>query len=652
MNSLITLNNEFVNEPFKILFYKALQSYEVQSLQDRITFLDNLTSGLEKVDDTTSSQLAANGWMRIGSGFGTAITISAFALVPFPFNALLSVASLGGAVTVFSDSITTDKKLKPVSNEIERHRLAVTSTTFLNWACLWEYCHSVDNDPNELFRALLYKASAGNVNGGKLIRFDGHPPFMAAIRALAGRTGRNYEDIANFVKAIQMRYTSQLEKPQIEEYISTPVKELPPAVGPVTQFSAIEVPAQQVQDYNSDSDIQRQIAIATLQQTFNKPAEIGLPQELREVMVDAPYSTFVIGMSGAGKDILVYNVISEIRKKYPQAFIIGIDGKNAPSERNLWAKPNYDYTIHFSMGDNPEDYHEELFSIFDKVDSYPPFTFIVFSELNGVRDSYISNGLKDEWQQIANKIRYIALQLNYAQKYFIATAQTANKEELGIGAGRQNAQFCMVSNGQQQSFINAVSKAAVFEGNGVKDTATWSSAISRSPAVEHLPNANQLGGIAYFHSAINRWMPMPRLHNAGQDRGVVSQQVEIPAPSPVFNQSTPAVEEAQVQTQQVALLEKPTSVPQVQSIFQQLAESYEDDQDLPLMSDYILWLEKKQGNAFTQRQMIQLWGNQKAPGAVEKRGVTSKDQITPYINEALDLEILKQTGEGYQVVSK
>jgi hypothetical protein len=289
--------------------------------------------------------------------------------------------------------------------------------------------------------------------------------------------------------------------------------------------------------------------LALIQRSYAATAEIGLPVELMQSMVDVPYSTFVIGMSGAGKDILVYNVVSEIRKKYPQACIIGIDGKNAPIERPLWDKSLYSETIHFSMSDHPSKYHDRLMQLFENVDSLPPMTFYVFSEVNGTRDSYNSNGMEKQWNEVANKIRYIALQLNYAQKFMIATAQTANKQELGIGDGRQNVQFCLVSNGQQQSFINAVTKAAVFEGNGVKDTATWQSAISRSSALEHLPDAAQRGGVAYFHSALSRWLPMPRLQNAGGDRGVpgsnpqptqaiaekpVEKPSETPIPSPVL----------------------------------------------------------------------------------------------------------------------
>jgi hypothetical protein len=626
MTSIIHLNKDFIESPFNFLFNKALDRAEIYTFAERIEFIDNFTRGIEafysEAENRNNNFLAFTGFNIVAS---TAAYFT-LAIIPPPFNVLLVGGCWASAITSAASGGTRWQTMIPIQEELQKYKSLLISEPALEWAALWQYIINTNpsKDHTKIFLDILSKASEERRMG-----------YQTALRSVANRQGKSEKDVTEFVIAIRNQYVDSLDKP----ILPTPVvRELPPAIGTNTQLNAIEVSAQQVQDYSPTSNIQRQNAIASLQQTYNKPAEIGLPQELREVMVDSPYSTFVIGMSGAGKDILVYNVVSEIRKKYPQAFIIGIDGKNAPSERNLWAKPNYDHTIHFSMGDSPEDYHEDLLSIFDQVDSYPPFTFIVFSELNGVRDSYLSNNMKDEWQQIANKIRYIALQLNYAQKYFIATAQTANKEELGIGAGRQNAQFCMVSNGQQQSFINAVSRAAVFEGNGVKDTATWQSAISRSPAVSHLPNANQLGGIAYFHSGIGRWMPMPRLHNAGQDRGFVTPVSEVVQPMNNLNQTV----EAQAQAQQVAVLEKPAQL-EIKSLFQELSDEFKDSD--PSMSDFINWLETKQGTVINLRTTVLFWGNKK------NRGKTKKEDVAPYLQEAEDLGLLIKTEDGLRVIN-
>ncbi len=306
-------------------------------------------------------------------------------------------------------------------------------------------------------------------------------------------------------------------EPKTESLPAAPVVTSSP-IGNNTRLGAVEVQTSPAGNSQAEAT-QPMDNVSVLNRAFQQSDAIGLPNELIQTMVETPYSNFVIGMSGAGKDILVHSLMKAIRAKYPQATIIGIDGKGAMKERPMWDAAIYNETVHFSMADHPRDYHPRLKHIFDRADSLPPHSFVVFSEVNGTRDSYIGNGMGRQWQEISSKIRYLALQGNEAGRFIYATAQTATKEELGIGAGRGNVQFCLISNGQQQSFVNAVVKAAVFDGSAVKNVDSWQSAISRSTAISHLKNSAQLGGVAYFHSAIGRWLPMPRLENPGRDRG-------------------------------------------------------------------------------------------------------------------------------------
>jgi hypothetical protein len=104
-------------------------------------------------------------------------------------------------------------------------------------------------------------------------------------------------------------------------------------------------------------------AIAVLERTMAKPATIGLPEALRSVTVDHPYSTFIIGMSGAGKDIALYSIAAALKARYPMALYVGIDGKNHAGELPLWSAGIYDRTIHISMLDRVNDYHRGLLAL-------------------------------------------------------------------------------------------------------------------------------------------------------------------------------------------------------------------------------------------------------------------------------------------------
>jgi hypothetical protein len=261
-------------------------------------------------------------------------------------------------------------------------------------------------------------------------------------------------------------------------------------------------------------------AVAVLERTMAKPTAIGLPEALRSVTVDNPYSTFIIGMSGAGKDIALYSVMAALKAKYSTALYVGIDGKNHAGELPLWSEGLYDRAIHISMLDRVNDYHRGLLALLKQACEFPGMVFVAFSELNGIAGSYIAAGMKQEWGEVAHYLRYLALQGNAAGKFLLSTAQGLTLDELGISTStRANIQFLMVGNGSQFGFISSITaNTSVFDRKLINDQNTFIAACSRSTALEHLPNRDTDKGISYFHTALNRWEPMPRLVNPGNDR--------------------------------------------------------------------------------------------------------------------------------------
>jgi hypothetical protein len=258
--------------------------------------------------------------------------------------------------------------------------------------------------------------------------------------------------------------------------------------------------------------------VAVLNRTFAQVASIGLPAALTEVTVTKPYSTFIFGQSEAGKDITLYNVIAALRAKFPTAYFLGIDGKNHAPERPLWGL--YDSTLHLSMLDRPVDYHHRLLKALDTAVNFPAMAFIAFSEVNGISAAYSTAGMTEEWREIAHRIAYLAIQGNAAGKYLYATAQALNLDSLGIKKeSRANCSFIAIANSTQFSFLSQIAgDTKVFNASVILNQSAFQSACSRSTATEHLKNHDILKGIAYFHTALNRWEPMPRLVNPGADR--------------------------------------------------------------------------------------------------------------------------------------
>jgi hypothetical protein len=296
----------------------------------------------------------------------------------------------------------------------------------------------------------------------------------------------------------------------------------PTSLPPSRLHEYAEIPALQQAPPIQGSMIESESAIAVLERTMAKPTAIGLPEALRSVTVDQPYSTFIIGMSGAGKDIALYSVMAALKARNPNDLFVGIDGKNHAGELPLWSEGIYDRTIHISMLDRVNDYHRGLLALLKQACEFPGMVFVAFSELNGIAGSYIAAGMKPEWGEIAHYLRYLALQGNAAGKFLLSTAQGLTLDELGISTStRSNIKFLMVGNGSQFGFISSITaNTTVFDRKLINDQNSFTAACSRSTALEHLPNANTDKGIAYFHTALNRWEPMPRLVNPGADRCV------------------------------------------------------------------------------------------------------------------------------------
>lgn len=258
--------------------------------------------------------------------------------------------------------------------------------------------------------------------------------------------------------------------------------------------------------------------VAVLNRTLAQEVPIGLPAPLVEVTITKPYSTFIFGQSEAGKDITLYNLIAALKARYPTAYYLGIDGKNHASERPLWGL--YDDVIHLSMLDRPVDYHHRLLKALDTAVNFPAMVFVAFSEVNGISAAYSTAGMTEEWREIAHRIAYLAIQGNAAGKYLYATAHALNLDSLGIKKeSRANCSFIAIANSTQFSFLSQIAgDTKVFPASVILNQLAFQSACSRSTATAHLRNHDILKGIAYFHTALNRWEPMPRLVNPGVDR--------------------------------------------------------------------------------------------------------------------------------------
>jgi hypothetical protein len=278
---------------------------------------------------------------------------------------------------------------------------------------------------------------------------------------------------------------------------------------------------------------------SSLERTLEAVAPVGLPQSLIASAIDRPYSTFIFGQSAAGKDITLFNIMEGLKVKFPTAYFLGIDGKNHTTESAMWEM--YDESIRISMLDDPRDYHDRLLQVLNKAVRWPGRAFVSFSEVNGISGVYAVAGMAQEWKQIAHLISFLAVQGNADGKFIYATAQALNLDALGLRKdSRANCAFMAVANSTQFSFLSQIAgDTKVFQNKLMLDQQVFQSACSRSTATQHLQTHNVVKGIAWFHTDLNRWEPMPRLVNPGPDRGE-SEDVNVPEVVDVSTTSPPS----------------------------------------------------------------------------------------------------------------
>lgn len=332
MNNL-TINQKLIDDPFRVIYYKALETFEIHTLADRIEFLDRLADGIHQVENDIKNSSEQSQWLGIVSGFGAALTIGAFIAIPLIPVAVLATMGTSSALVGIGNTVQRKLKLSPVQEDLERHYLALRSTESINWASLWDYCHKTTSNGDESFLRLMFKASRGTIQGNRLIRNDStKEPFIAGCKAMASLQGRKVDEVATFVKAIKESFLSQQEKPIDSGWVPMPQPtHQPQIIGSTTRLGAIDVPAVQ----SSDSPWQSQSVIEVVSQ-------IGKVKEV----VSRNNSYYIAGSKGSGKGMFAANLLRWKLEQYPNAIALALDPKGDTKESGYW---NHERIKHFSF---------------------------------------------------------------------------------------------------------------------------------------------------------------------------------------------------------------------------------------------------------------------------------------------------------------
>ena len=217
-----------------------------------------------------------------------------------------------------------------VGDELSQHHLALQSKQASSWAALWQYCYSVSDNADEIFRRAMFKASRGHVQGDRLINRKGSEPLDVAVKAVAERLGATPSDVFSAMRAIVDGHVVQ-SLPQ-----STTPKQLQiePAIGINTVLNAIPTESVTVLVDDEDDRIASALdnffsletpTVAVKPSFVSKPAPDEETRELHDLLqanargMDLTVGTMV-ELNPEKNTLQVIAQFSKLAKCYPTAY--------------------------------------------------------------------------------------------------------------------------------------------------------------------------------------------------------------------------------------------------------------------------------------------------------------------------------------------
>lgn len=339
--------------------------------------------------------------------------------------------------------------------------------------------------------------------------------------------------------------------------------------------------------------------------TFN-PIPYLIGDRLRSVLIAA--------VSGGGKDILLSNAIREFLTRYPDFTVVVMDCKADPKETGYYANLPGVTVYRLDVSTAPESTALAwIDAALDDFNNRGEKALLVCNEGTAIRalskryadvvSSFVSNG-------------------DSRQKYAWEAGQSGHTEDLKTnGPGRSRFRPLAIALQGEEMQVEAILQAKWF-AETAKDLRVIETEMRRSPV-----NRAWTDG--------RRWYPMPELPNySGYDRDSRSFVHGEPPVSSENVGADPSIS---------PLLQPPATEPS-RTLYDELANDFDETGAMPMMGDFIRWLKTKRTQVLSKRNVILLWGNKK------NRGITSNELVQPFLAEAIELGLLKQTEDGYRVI--
>lgn len=490
MSELIELNPHLKREPFLVLLsdYMPING----SLADKIQCLTDFCTYIEEVEDWAEQENTLNHWLAIASGFGAAATVACSGTFAPLVGYLLSGTSVMGAISTILGGLLTKQSVSPFVDKLTRYRLALESQEVRHWAIIWDM-YGIDT-----FNSAVSYASKGYLSNGKLIQRGSDSPFERAINYLAGTKCKTYDEVINDINQITLA-SRQGATMSPSTQRTQPLLENPSEVAPVNVEQVAPLPAVNLPVPSPTAYIHHKQKIP------------NIPLKLAEDMKN----TFIVGVPGAGKGILLSNAFEEIRKRGDTTSFY-LDPKNSVKEQG-YVDGRVDYVFKLEGGIRKASGLEVFKWLEASLEFYDDFvdnksrdgrSLLVIDELtslmkklSGVTAKQTGSLKGNLW--LEEKINVYVASGDAAGVTFWGIAQNGHNSSLGMdgGAKSQLTPIAIISD-KQLSASQALLAAQFVPNDKSLSSEEIKEICSKSPI-----------GRAIFHGGYNEWFPMPELPN-------------------------------------------------------------------------------------------------------------------------------------------
>lgn len=243
-----------------------------------------------------------------------------------------------------------------------------------------------------------------------------------------------------------------------------------------------------------------------------------------------PQNCLIVGTPGAGKGILLSNAIRALKVEFPELYILGIDPKAQDSEDGLWEVGDHSYTQVFRcpvMGLSPDEIAEWLASgirTFLSIPQNQP-SLLVIDELGALKSSLSQIEKDSKFKPVEGWLNSYLTHLislgDGAGKWFWGITQSANDKALPFDTSvRNNLRTVAIVSMDNVGAVQGLLRTDVI-ASSARDIGDVQNCVDASPVSR-----------AFYDRKTNKWHPMLRLKNHGEDRNPFAQHDLKPVSTP------------------------------------------------------------------------------------------------------------------------